>query len=64
MEDGLSSEWKISPDVVKDVEEVAKRNASTTPKEIQKGTEMEYRPMQVSIAAASLHRCQSNCEKN
>ena len=52
----LPSEWKISPGAVKDIEEVAKQNASITLKEVQKGTGMEYRRMQVSIAAANLHR--------
>jgi len=52
----LPSEWKILPNVVKDIEEVARRNASITPKELQKGTGMQYRPMQVSLAANNLHR--------
>ena len=50
----LLSEWKILPNVVKDIEEVARRNASITPKELQKGTGMQYRPIQVSLAANNL----------
>lgn len=42
---------------------MAKRNASITPKEVQKGTGMEYRPMQVSIAAANLHRVRAIVKK-
>ncbi|MCY3928218.1 MAG: hypothetical protein OXG81_08075, partial [Acidobacteria bacterium] len=52
----LPSEWKLPPHVVKDIEELAKRNMSISPKEVQKGTGMGYRPMQVSLAAANIDR--------
>ena len=38
------SEWKLTPHVVKGIEELAKRNMSITPKEVQKGTGMANRP--------------------
>ena len=37
------------------IEDLAKQNLSISPKEVQKGTGMGYRPMQVSLAAATYH---------
>ena len=52
----LPSEWKLPPHVVRDIEELAKRNMGISPKEVQKGTGMGYRPMQVSLAATNIDR--------
>lgn len=50
------SEWKIVPKVLSDISNAVSRNPSISPKELQKGVGMEYRPMEVSLPTASLGR--------
>ena len=58
------SEWKISPRVLDDISNAVSRNSYITPKEIQKGLGMDYRPMEVSIAAANIDRMQAIVNKS
>ena len=55
------SEWKISPRVLADISNAVSQNLSLTPKELQKGVGMPYRPMEASLPAASL---ESSCEES
>ena len=50
------SEWKLPPKMISDIVDATKRNIQLTPKEIQKGAGMNYRPMQVSLAASHIGR--------
>lgn len=50
------SEWKISPKVLSDISNVASKNTTLTPKDVQKGIEMHYRPMEASLPTANLDR--------
>ena len=43
------SEWKLPPKLITYIAEATKKNIQITPKEVQKGTGMDYRPMQVSF---------------
>ena len=58
------SEWKISPRVLNDISNAVSRNSHITPKEIQKGLGMDYRPMEVSIAAANIDRMRAVVNKS
>ena len=49
-------EWKIPPNVLRDITNVAQRNMRITPKEVQNGVGMEYRPIETSLAAANIDR--------
>jgi len=46
-----------------DIVEATKRRIQLTPKEIQKGAGMEYRPMQVSLAASNIGRIRAAVQK-
>ena len=50
------AEWKIPPNVLEDISNTAMKNASITPKEVQKGKGMSYQPINVSMAAANIDR--------
>ena len=58
------SEWKISPRVLNDISNAVSRNSHITPKEVQKGLEMDYHPMEVSIAAANIYRMRTVVNKS
>ena len=60
----MVSEWKISPRVLDDISNTMSRNSHITPKEIQKGLGMDYRPMEVSIAAANIDRMRAIVNKS
>ena len=57
------SEWRIPPNVLSDITRTAQRNFSVTPKEVQKGVGMNYRPMELSLAAANIDRIRSVMKK-
>jgi len=57
------SEWKISPRVLADISNAVSHNLSVTPKELQKGVGMSYRPMEASLPAASLDRMRAAVKK-
>ena len=59
----MPSEWKLPPKLVDDIATITKKNIQITPKEVQKGTGMDYRPMQVSLAAANIDRIRSVVKK-
>jgi len=59
----VPAEWKIPPNVLKDICNTAMKNASITPKEIQKGMGMSYQPMTVSMAAANIDRVRAAVKK-
>ena len=42
------SEWKIAPNVLCDLKKSAQRNINVTPKEVQNGAGMDYRPIEMS----------------
>ena len=44
----LPSEWKVSPKVLTDISNAVTQNTSISPKELQKGVGMNYRPMEAS----------------
>ena len=56
-------EWRIPPNVLSDITRTAQRNFSVTPKEVQKGVGMNYRPMELSLAAANIDRIRSVMKK-
>ena len=58
------SEWKISPRVLNDISNAVSRNSHITPKEVQKGLEMDYHSMEVSIAAANIYRMRTVVNKS
>ena len=57
------SEWKLPPKMISDIVDATKRNIQLTPKEIQKGAGMDYRPMQVSLAASHIGRIRAAVKK-
>ena len=57
------AEWKIPPNVLEDISNTALKNASITPKEVQKGKGMSYQPINVSMAAANIDRVQAAVKK-
>ena len=50
------SEWKISPRILCDISNVVSKNTTLTPKDLQKGIGMDYRPMEASIPTANIDR--------
>jgi len=50
------SEWKVLPKVLSDISNAISRNTSISPKELQKGCGMDYRPMETSLPTANLGR--------
>ena len=46
-----------------DIADATKQNMQLTPKEIQKGIGMDYRPMQVSLAASNIGRIRATVKK-
>ena len=50
------AEWKIPPNVLQDTTNAATKNIHLGPKDVQKGVGMNYRPMEVSLAAANIER--------
>ena len=58
------SEWKLPPKMISDIVDATKRNIQLTPKEIQKGAGMDYRPMQVSLAASHIGRIRAAVKKS
>ena len=59
----LPSEWKISPKVLEDITQMAQNNSRVTPKELQNGVGMSYRPMEISLAAANIDRVRTIVKK-
>jgi len=57
------SEWKVLPKVLSDISNAVSRNTSISPKELQKGFGMDYRPMEVSLPTASLGRMRAIVKK-
>ena len=57
------SEWKILPKVLSDITNVVSNNTHLTPKEVQKGVGMGYRPIEKSLAAANLDRIRAVLNK-
>ena len=57
------SEWKISPAVLQDITNLAKRDMRVTPKDMQKGGGLNYQPMEPSLATASLDRVRAVVRK-
>ena len=57
------SEWKIPPNVLRDIANAAQSNMRITPKEIQNGVGMEYRPIESSLAAANISRVRAQVRK-
>ena len=54
----LPSEWKVSLKVLTDISNAVTHNTSISPKELQKGVGMNYRPMEASLPTANLDRMQ------
>ena len=46
-------EWKIGPNVLRDITQAAQRNIRVTPKEVQNGVGMDYQPIEKSLPAAN-----------
>ena len=59
----LPSEWKILPKVLEDITLMAQNNSRITPKELQNGVGMSYRPMEVSLPAAHIGRVRATVKK-
>ena len=57
------AEWRILPNVIKDISNTASLNSHLAPKEIQKGSGMTYQPMSVSLAAANIDRVRAVVKK-
>ena len=57
------SEWKIAPNVLRDITKAAQRSTNITPKEVQNGAGMDYRPAEVSMAAANIDRIRNAIKK-
>ena len=49
--------------MLEDISNSALKNASITPKEVQKGKGMSYQPINVSMAAASIDRVRAAVKK-
>ena len=56
-------EWKIPPNVLCNITNVAQRKMRITPKEVQNGVGMEYRPIETSLAAANIDRIRAIVKK-
>ena len=50
------SEWKISPKILSDISNVVSKNTTLTPKDLQKGIGMDYRPIEASLPTANIDR--------
>ena len=50
------SEWKVCPRVLLDISNAVFLNISVTPKELQNGVGMQYRPMETSLPCNNKHR--------
>lgn len=57
------AEWRILPNVVKDMCHTVTLNSHLAPKEIQKGSGMSYQPMSVSLTAANIDRVRAVVKK-
>ena len=57
------SEWKVCPRVLSDISNAVSRNISVTPKELQKGVGMQYRPMETSLPTANIDRMRAIVKK-
>jgi len=57
------SEWKISPKVLSDISNIVSKNTTLTPKDLQKGVGMDYRPMEVSLPASNIDRVRAVVKK-
>ena len=57
------AEWRILPNVIKDISNTVTLNSHLAPKEIQKGSGMTYQPMSVSLAAANIDRVRAVVKK-
>ena len=57
------SVWKISPRVLADISNAVSHNLSVTPKELQKGVGMPYRPKEASLPAINLDRMRAAVKK-
>jgi len=57
------SEWKIAPNVLCDIKKSAQRNINITPKEVQNGAGMDYRPIEMSLAAANIDQIRTAVKK-
>ena len=59
----LPSEWKVCPKVLTDISNAVTQNTSISPKELQKGVGMNYRPMEASLPTANLDRMRAIVKK-
>ena len=57
------AEWKIAPNVLSEITQVAQRNMRVTPKEVQNGVGMNCRPIECSLAAANIDRIRKVVKK-
>ena len=57
------SEWKISPRILSDISNVVSKNTTLTPKDLQKGIGMDYRPMEASLPTANIDRMRAVVKK-
>lgn len=58
-----SSEWQIAPNVLCDITKAAQMNINITPKEVQNGAGLDYRPTEVSMAAANIDQIRNAAKK-
>jgi len=57
------AEWKIAPNILREITQIAQRNMHITPKEIQNGVGMNCRPIECSLAAANTDRVRTVVKK-
>ena len=57
------SEWRVPPKVLCDISNAVSRNTSISPKELQKGVGMDYRPIETSLPTANLDRMRAIVKK-
>lgn len=57
------SKWRVSPKVLSDISNAVSRNTSISPKELQKGVGMDYRPTETSLPTANLDRMHAIVKK-
>ena len=57
------SEWKVCPRVLLDISNAVSHSISVTPKELQKGVGMQYRPMETSLPTANIDRMRAIVKK-
>jgi len=57
------AEWRIAPNILREITEVAQRNMRITPKEVQNGVGMNCRPIECSLPAANIDRIRTIVKK-